>query len=74
MVPIPARSQARTVFDASNTGIVTSNPVRDMKCVSAFFCVVFSCVGSGIAKGRSPFQGDLPNVQNRFRSFRSQIF
>jgi hypothetical protein len=31
--------------------------------VSAFLCVVLSCVGRGLASGRSPVQGVLPNVQ-----------
>jgi hypothetical protein len=38
-----------------------------------FFCVVLSCVGSGLVTGRSPIQGVLSNVQNRLISFRSQI-
>jgi hypothetical protein len=32
-------------------------------CVSAFFCVVLSCVGRGLASVRSPMQGVLQNVQ-----------
>jgi hypothetical protein len=32
-------------------------------CVSAFFCVVLSCVGRGLASGRSPVQGVLQIVQ-----------
>jgi hypothetical protein len=31
-------------------------------CVSAFLCVVLSCVGRGLASGRSPVQGVLPIV------------
>jgi hypothetical protein len=31
--------------------------------VSAFFCVVLSYVGTGLASGWSPMQGVLPNVQ-----------
>jgi hypothetical protein len=31
--------------------------------VSAFFCVVLSCVGKGLATGRSAVQGVLPDVQ-----------
>jgi hypothetical protein len=34
----------------SNTGIVGSNPARGMD-VFAFFCVVLSCVGSGLVTG-----------------------
>jgi hypothetical protein len=30
--------------------------------VSAFPCVVLSCVGRGLASGRSPVQGVLPIV------------
>jgi hypothetical protein len=57
-----AMSKARTAFNRSNTGIVGSNPVRGMD-VSAFFCVVLSCVVSGLVTGWSPVQGVLPNVQ-----------
>jgi hypothetical protein len=39
--------------------------------VSAFFRVVLSCVGRGVAFGRSPFRGVLLNVQNRFINFRN---
>jgi hypothetical protein len=46
-------------------------PLHAWICVSAFFCVVLSCVGRGFVSGWSPVQGDLPNVQNRFISFRS---
>jgi hypothetical protein len=49
-VPMAARSNARTVFNRSNTGIVVSNPDRGMD-VSAFFCVVLSFVGCGLATG-----------------------
>jgi hypothetical protein len=31
--------------------------------VSAFFCVVLSCVGRGLASGWSPLQGVLSTVQ-----------
>jgi hypothetical protein len=31
--------------------------------VSAFFCVVLSCVGRRLASGWSPVQGVLPTVQ-----------
>jgi hypothetical protein len=31
-------------------------------CASACFCVVLSCVGTGLASGCSPVQGVLPNV------------
>jgi hypothetical protein len=31
--------------------------------VSAFLCVVLSCVGRGLASGWSPIQGVLPGVQ-----------
>jgi hypothetical protein len=48
-----ARSEARTVFDRSNTGITGSNPAggRMYVCMYAFFCVVLSCVGRGLASG-----------------------
>jgi hypothetical protein len=41
--------------------------------VSAFPCVVLSCVGSCLATGWSPVQGVLPNFQKYIISFRSQI-
>jgi len=37
--------------------------------VSTFFSVLLSCVGSGIAVGRSPIQGILPNVQKQIHKF-----
>jgi hypothetical protein len=33
---------------------------------SAFFCVVLSCVGRGLAMHRSPIQGDLEKCLNGF--------
>jgi hypothetical protein len=36
--------------------------------VSAFLCVVFSCVGRGLASGWSPVQGVLPNVHRFINS------
>jgi hypothetical protein len=38
--------------------------------MSAFFCVVLSCVGSGLATGRSPVQGVPPDVQKYICNFR----
>jgi hypothetical protein len=38
------RSEARTVFGRSNTGIVGSKPTRDMDVSPVFVCVVLSCV------------------------------
>jgi len=46
-------------------------PLEVWMCVLVFFCVVLSCVVTGLATGRSPVQGVLPNVQNRFINFRS---
>jgi hypothetical protein len=37
--------------------------------VSAFFCVVLSCVGTDSATGRHPVQGVLPNVQKYIHKF-----
>jgi len=34
-----------------------------------FICVVFSCIGSGIATGWSPVQGVIPNVQKYVHNF-----
>jgi hypothetical protein len=61
-----ALSKAFIVFDRSNTGIVGSNPARGVyvcmyvRTYLRVFCVVLSCVGTGIATGRSPVQGVLP--------------
>jgi hypothetical protein len=43
-------------------------------CVSAFFCLVLSCVGRGLAFGRSPVQGVLPTVQyvRKFQKINSE--
>jgi hypothetical protein len=58
------RSEARTVFGRSKTGIMVSNPTRGMvMCVHVFLCCVLLCVGRGLASGRSPIQGVLPTVQ-----------
>jgi len=35
--------------------------------MSAFFCVVLSCVGRGLAMGRSPTQGVLSKYLKGFR-------
>jgi hypothetical protein len=61
------------VFDRSNTGYCEFESLSRHGCVSAFFCLVLSCVGTGLATGWSPVQGVLPNVQNRFRNLRIQI-
>jgi hypothetical protein len=37
--------------------------------VSAFFCFVLSCVGSGLATCWSPVQAVLPNVQKQIHNF-----
>jgi len=57
-----ARSEARTVFDRSNTGIVGSNPDRGMELCPRFSVFVLSYVGRGLAPGRSPVQGVLQTV------------
>jgi hypothetical protein len=57
------RSKERDTSDRSNTGIVSSNPTGGMNiyiCIS--FVLVLSCVGSGLATGWSPVQGDLQTV------------
>jgi hypothetical protein len=46
---VPAPSQARTVFASSNTGIMGSNPNRDIDvCVRVFCVCVVLCAGSGL--------------------------
>jgi len=58
---IPERSEPSTVFGRSNVEIAGSNPARGMD-VCLRFSVLLSCVGRGLASGRSPVQGVLPNV------------
>jgi hypothetical protein len=56
-------SKAWTVFARSNTGVLGSNPTRDMDVCVRLFCVCgVLCVGSGLATGSSPAQGVLPTV------------
>jgi hypothetical protein len=43
LVPMPARSKARTIFNRSNTGIVGSNPDRDRD-VCLHFSMLYSPV------------------------------
>jgi len=61
LVPMAVRSKSRTVFDRSNTGTVGRFPLEAWMCVRLFS--VLCCVGSGLATGRSPIQGVLPNIQ-----------
>jgi hypothetical protein len=56
------RSKALSVFGRRNTGIMGSNTTH-MDVVSASFCALLSCVGRGLASGRSHVQGVLPTVQ-----------
>jgi hypothetical protein len=46
-----AMCKARTVFGRSNIGMVGSNHARSMNVCVCFFCVVLSCVSSGLASG-----------------------
>jgi hypothetical protein len=57
-----AQSEVGTVFNRSSTGIVGSNPAREMDACPHFY-VVLSWVGSGLTTGWFPLQGVLPNVQ-----------
>jgi hypothetical protein len=60
---VAARPKAWTVFARSNTGVVDSNPTRGMDVCMHLFCVcVALCIGSGLATGWSPVQGDLPCI------------
>jgi len=68
----PAGPSSRTVyvtyvFDCSNNEVVDSNPARVSNiCLSAFFCVVLSCLGRGLALGRSIVQVVLPKCMQGF--------
>jgi hypothetical protein len=62
-ITVAARSNAWTVFDRSNAGVVGSNPTQGMDVRVRLFCVcVVLCVDCGLATGWSPVQGDLPTV------------
>jgi len=61
-VPVAAQSKARSLWPLEHWGRGFESRSRH-ECVSAFFCVVLSCVGSGLAMGRSTVQGVLPGVQ-----------
>jgi hypothetical protein len=43
-------------------------------CVRVFLCCVVLCVGRGLASGRSPVQGVLPNFQidHKFQKLNSE--
>jgi hypothetical protein len=62
-ITVAAWSRAWTVFVRSNTGVMGSNPTRDMDVGMPLFCVcVVLCVRSGLATGWSTIQGVLPTV------------
>jgi hypothetical protein len=51
-ITVATRSKAGTLFARSNTGIVGSNPIRDIDVCPGLFCVcVVLCVGSGLVTG-----------------------
>jgi len=50
-VPTAARSEARTLFCRSNTGIVGSNPIRSMDVCPRFSVFLLSYVGTGLESG-----------------------
>jgi hypothetical protein len=57
------RSDARTDFARSNTGVVESNPSRGMDACVCLFCVcVVLHLGCGLGPGWSPVQGVLLTV------------
>jgi hypothetical protein len=61
-ITVAARPKAWTVFASSNTGIVGSNPIRDMDVCVRLCCVCVLCVGSGLVTDWSPVQGLLPTA------------
>jgi hypothetical protein len=50
---VAARSTPWNVFAHSKTKIVDSNPTRGMDVCLCLFCIVLSCVGSGLVMSRS---------------------
>jgi hypothetical protein len=69
-VLLAERSEARTVFGRSNTGIVGSNPTRGMDVCPRFFCVVSSCVWVETMRRADPPFKESYHLSNRFKSFR----
>jgi hypothetical protein len=64
---VPAQSNTWNVFARSDAGIVGSDPTQGMDVCVRLSCVcVVLCVGSGLARGWSPFQGVLPTVQKDY--------
>jgi hypothetical protein len=62
-ITVVMRSKEWTVYHRLNTGIVGSNPTRDMDICVRLFCVcVVLCVGRGLVRGWFPVQGVLPTV------------
>jgi hypothetical protein len=57
---VAAQFKVRTFLDRSNIVIVGSNPAQEMDISPRFFFVMVSYVGRGLAIGRSPIQGVLP--------------
>jgi hypothetical protein len=67
LITVAARSKAWSVFTCLNTGIMGSNPTRDMDVCVLLFCVcALLCVGIGLATGWSPVQGVLPKAWTVF--------
>jgi hypothetical protein len=68
-VPMAERSEARTAFGRSNTGIVGSNPTRGMD-EFGFFCVVLSCGWVEALRRIDPPSKEPYQLSNRCTSFR----
>jgi hypothetical protein len=70
-ITLATHSNAWTIFDRSNAGVVSSNPTRGMDVCVRLFCVyVVLCVNRRLVTGWSPFQGVLPTVY-RLRNWKS---
>jgi len=61
----PRRLRRVCYFDHSNTGIVGSNPIRNMDICSTFFCVVF-CEVRGVEMSQYPAQDFVPKYLKGF--------
>jgi hypothetical protein len=61
-VSLVARCKVLVVFNISNNGILGSNPARGMDVYPRFL----SCVGRGLAVGRSPVKRVLPKRLKEF--------
>jgi hypothetical protein len=64
--PVPVTSWSKVHMSRTIQTVIVAESCLRHGCISAFFCVVLSCVGLGLAMGWSPVQGVLPKWLNGF--------